>query len=176
MPNAEMCVVTSPAMNARLSDVQVLTVPSSVIQDTWRALREYGEERDEGFVLWLGRILGAEAIVDTAFVPPQQSIQSEDGVGYFVSTQTLFQLNVKLSQTGLKLLAQVHSHPGRAYHSTTDDAYAVVTTEGGYSIVVPNFASGKPVLSDCAVYRLENRKWRRLDARTSATRIAWAKK
>lgn len=167
-------VLASPRlMSSHLSQVHALRVPSRVIDETWRALRDYAEERNEGFVLWLGQLQDAEAVVDTAFVPPQESVQSEEGVGYFVTTETLFGLNVRLSETKLKLLAQVHSHPGRAYHSTTDDAYAVVTTEGGFSIVVPDFAADEPSPSRCAVYRLQGARWRQLTSRDVKNIMIW---
>lgn len=55
------------------------------------------------------------------------------------------------------LAAQVHSHPGRAFHSLYDDHQAVVRHEGALSIVVPRF--GKCVTVHnlqrlCAFYRL----------------------
>src|SRR5439155_4903701 len=94
-----------------------------------------------------------------AVVPRQKPISSEDGVGYFVSGETLFELNRHLSESGLRLIAQVHSHPQEAFHSEADDRYAIVTTEGGLSLVVPNFghASADPV--SWAVYRLHGQDW-----------------
>src|SRR5436309_1989201 len=35
--------------------------------------------------------------------------------------------------------AQFHTHPGVAYHSTTDDTWPMVGTPGFISIVVPRF-------------------------------------
>ena len=96
-------------------------------------------------------------------VPQQESISSEDGVGYFVNTQTLFLLNKALNETGVKLLAQVHSHPTEAYHSDADDQFAIVTAEGGLSLVVPDFGRVAPDLSLWAVYRLTDGFWRELN-------------
>ncbi|TKB28720.1 MAG: hypothetical protein E5V67_31885, partial [Mesorhizobium sp.] len=58
---------------------------------------------------------------------------------------------------GLTLLAQIHSHPGRAYHSTTDDAYAIATTVGCLSLVVPNFAREPFDFARVAAYRLDGK-------------------
>jgi proteasome lid subunit RPN8/RPN11 len=63
-------------------------------------------------------------------------------------------LNVFLHKRGERLFAQVHSHPGRAYHSPMDDRFAVVTAAGGLSLVVPDFAVRRFSVADCAVYRL----------------------
>lgn len=147
---------------AALASIQEVLVPDNVLSETWKALRGYGVRGLEGLVLWLGRIEAETATVAFAFVPPQSSISGEDGVGYFVTNETLFQLSRELERTGLRLLAQVHSHPAEAYHSSTDDAFAIVTNEGGWSIVVPNFAVGPAQLDVCAVYRLRAGTWRPL--------------
>ena len=58
--------------------------------------------------------------------------------------------------------AQVHSHPGRAFHSLADDHGAVIRHGGALSLVVPDFGLRTTVdrfLVDAKVYRLsdENR-------------------
>jgi hypothetical protein len=110
-----------------------------------------------------------KAYVSQAFVPKQKSISNEDGVGYFVSGETLFQLNRDLSETGLRLIAQVHSHPREAYHSEADDRYAIVTAEGGMSLVVPNFGRAPAQPTAWAVYRLHGRAWRELSPKEVGT-------
>ena len=130
-------------------------------------MREFGAHGWEVLVLWLGTIDGLtnEATVERAFVPDQKPISSEDGVGYFVTGQTLFKLNKGLSETGLRLIAQVHSHPRDAYHSAADDRYAIVTAEGGLSLVVPDFGKAEPDPNNWAVYRLQRRRWCELSAK-----------
>jgi hypothetical protein len=145
---------------ALLSGVSQFVVPTTVVQETLLSLQHYGASHCEGLVLWLGRIDDGRAIVVQSLTPPQKSISSEDGVGYFVEGETLFQLNVSLLETGLRLLAQVHSHPGRAYHSSTDDRYAIVTADGGLSLVVPDFGRAPPDPRRWAVYRLDRTRWR----------------
>ena len=136
---------------------------SGVLGETIEALRVYGSQGCEGLVLWLGRTNSDETcLVETAFLPPQNSIKSEDGVGYFVTSETLLALNRLLAETGLRLLAQVHSHPGRAYHSAADDQYCIVTVEGGLSLVVPDFGFGPADLSEWSIYRLKKSRWVRL--------------
>lgn len=160
-------------MLSDFASVSKLRVPRSVIVSTWKSLRSYGAQGFEGFVLWLGRLEGPLANVEVALVPPQSSIRGEDGVGYFVTSETLFQINRELHRTGLRLIAQVHSHPTEAYHSPTDDAYAVVTTEGGYSIVVPHFATYDPDPTECAIYRLRRGKWTELGLRDVNLGMDW---
>jgi hypothetical protein len=162
-----------PTTSSELAAAARLHVSRGVVDQTWEALRAFGKNGCEGFVLWLGRVERAAARVTVAIVPAQDSISGEEGVGYFVNGHTLFELNRALHQTGLRLLAQVHSHPGAAYHSSTDDAYAVVTTEGGFSVVVPDFAADDPDPSACAVYRLRRGSWIELGVRDIAECIRW---
>lgn len=149
-------------MTVRIDSVDQFLIASSVIEDTMQSLRVFGARHLEGLVLWLGKVEGRRAFVVQALTPPQESISSENGVGYFVTGETLFLLNRALSETGLRLLAQVHSHPTDAYHSETDDQFAIVTADGGLSLVVPDFASGEPDLTDWAVFRLVGGTWEEL--------------
>jgi len=155
-----------------LASAERLTIPRAVVEETAEALREYGEHGCEGLVLWVGRIVDKGTVTDArvthCVVPPQRSIRSEDGVGYFVSSETLFELNRVLSERQLRLLAQVHSHPTDAYHSSTDDRYAIVTAQGGFSIVVPDFGKHAEDPKTWAAYRLGPDGWTPLTADTAA--------
>jgi hypothetical protein len=146
----------------RLADVERIAVGAGVVVATIEALQEYGSEGLEGLVLWLGSVEGTFARVSRAIVPEQNPIRSESGVGYFVEGATLFDLNRALSTTGLRLIAQVHSHPGEAYHSDADDRYAIVTAEGGLSLVVPNFGRAPLDPNFWAIYRLKQGVWNEL--------------
>jgi hypothetical protein len=147
------------AKRASLNAVEIVHLPRRVLAETVRALQNFGRGGNEGLVLWVGRIEGTLATIQGCIVPPQQSIRSEDGIGYFLARETLFEVNRFLSDKGLRLIAQVHSHPTEAYHSAMDDRYAIVTTEGGFSLVVPYFARTEHTPSGWAVYRLRSARW-----------------
>jgi len=147
----------------RLAQVQVVELPEAIMVQTRDALREYGRRGYEGLVLWAGVIDGRFAAVKQAIIPEQNPIKNESGVGYFVESHVLFKLSRHLEKERLRLIAQVHSHPTDAYHSDTDDRYAIVTEDGGLSLVVPDFAIRPMTLDDCAIYRLHNRAWLELD-------------
>ena len=148
---------------ARLDSVQHISVDSAVIARTMQVLQAFGGEGFEGLVLWLGEVGETEARVTHAAVPEQRPVKGEDGLGYFVDSSALFELNIRLAETGLRLIAQVHSHPSEAYHSDTDDRYAIVTADGGLSLVVPNFGRAGAHPADWAVYRLNKGYWKELD-------------
>ena len=78
-------------------------------------------------------------------------------LGYLVSGETMFELNRLLSDTGTGS-SQTHSHPDEAYHSAADDRLAVVTTDGGFSLVAPDFGAGEP-FRGWAMYRLVRGRW-----------------
>lgn len=148
-----------------MKSLEKFFVSPEILKETSESLRSYGRQGCEGLVLWLGFMDDRTCRVEMIFVPPQDSIKSEDGVGYFVTSETLFTLNKLLLTTGLRLLAQVHSHPGWAYHSATDDRYCIVTVEGGFSIVVPDFGFGSSDLSKWATHRLFNGRWEKLSGK-----------
>jgi hypothetical protein len=59
-----------------------------------------------------------------------------------------------------RMVARIHSHPGEAFHSETDDANPVLTHQGALSIVVPWFGLGlRHGLDACAVYQLRRSNW-----------------
>ncbi len=155
----------TPPRPGSLAAVTTAHLPRAVLEQTVDELRTFGRRGNEGFALWLGTITADRARIEQCLVPQQNSIQSEDGVGYFIESQTLFAINRYLSERQLRLIAQVHSHPTEAYHSSTDDAYAVVTAEGGFSLVVPDFARGPASLATWAVYRLRQGRWTGLASR-----------
>ena len=135
-----------------------------MVRKTLQTMRDFGAHGCEALVLWLGVVRSSHAHVMTAFTPNQHPVKSESGVGYFVSGETLFELNRALADTGLRLIAQVHSHPGEAYHSAADDRYAIVTVDGGFSLVVPDFGQGAADPALWAVYRLIDGEWNELPA------------
>ena len=70
----------------------------------------------------------------------------------------------EISSKRLMIAAQVHSHPFGAFHSKTDDAWAIARHVGALSLVVPDFAlktSSVNFMEDAKLFRLtpENR-WR----------------
>jgi proteasome lid subunit RPN8/RPN11 len=138
-----------------------IAIRRQTIHEMLEQMRKFGKVGCELLVLWVGDVdsANAQAEVRQAFVPKQKPIKSEEGVGYFVESETLFQLNKDLAQTGLRLIAQVHSHPQEAFHSEADDRYAIMTAQGGLSLVVPNFGNAPPDPSCWAVYRLNGRDW-----------------
>ena len=59
-------------------------------------------------------------------------------------------------------MAQVHSHPGEAFHSPADDRWAIPRQVGALSIVLPFFAAGiseETFFEQAAVFTLSNNEF-----------------
>jgi hypothetical protein len=153
--------------------VDFVTVTRACADATQQHLRTAGQTGNEGLVVWSGTQDGSTFHVRTVTVPQQRPIRSAEGVCVVLDSEALHRMNVDLHKRRERLFAQVHSHPGRAYHSPMDDRYAVVTAAGGLSLVVPDFAVRPFNVSDCAVYRLASSgKWIEVPERKADRLIA----
>jgi hypothetical protein len=107
-------------------------------------------------VLWVSRWDKPELI--TGVVHPEH----EGHVGGFVlDDRWLNNFWLTLARENLGVRIQVHTHPGKAFHSPTDDAFPIIHTSGFLSLVIPNFALGP--ISFEAAYLTEIREdgsWR----------------
>jgi hypothetical protein len=141
-------------------EVNEVRAPKEVIADTQAHLREVGRKGLEGVALWAGKHTAGIFTVERAIIPSQKAFRTEQGLLYTVGPEELHRINVWLYENQMTLIAQIHSHPGAAYHSETDDSYPIVTTVGALSLVVPDFARAPFELENCAVYRLfSGRGW-----------------
>ena len=58
---------------------------------------------------------------------------------------------------------QVHTHPGRAFHSATDDRFPIVHLPGFLSLVIPNFGIGPVTLDGAYLAELtETGDWKKV--------------
>jgi hypothetical protein len=125
-----------------------LVVPLEIWERSLAMLREYGSERSEGLVFWGGVVNAAGGYITGLYLPRHAA----DGAHAMLTAEQSRWLLRSLRSRDEKLLAQVHSHPGAAYHSPGDDDGATSFHDGFISIVVPEFARGEPHLGQCAVF------------------------
>ncbi|WP_435626586.1 Mov34/MPN/PAD-1 family protein [Candidatus Ferrigenium straubiae] len=151
--------------------IQAVMVPRQVIEDGQEFMRAAGGMGREGMVLWAGRPEGPTFRVTDLVIPQQKGVSSRDGVCVIVEGVELARLNMELHKRQLQFIAQVHSHPGAAYHSEMDDEFAVATKIGCFSLVVPDFAKRPFSFNETAIYRINSAgEW--LDAPRSLFHIA----
>jgi proteasome lid subunit RPN8/RPN11 len=136
-----------------------LTVGANIIEKTVAYLRPKETDPCEAVVLWLGR----NHRVTEVFKPLQ--VVTVDS--FRIPFESMRQLMAHLRLARQRVIAQVHTHPGLAFHSEADDEWSIVRHEGAFSLVLPYFArstDSKSFLSDAAVYRLNAvDRWTRIE-------------
>lgn len=99
-------------------------------------LRTTGLAHREEAALLTGYILGkCVGLVTTVLLPYTES----SSVGCILPMDVTVECMDRMNQYGQIVLAQVHTHPGRAWHSDTDDHWAFTDSAGLFSIVIPAF-------------------------------------
>ena len=138
----------------------MIKASQAIVRETLLALQKAGQDGNEGIVLWLGNRFGGDAgTVQAAYVPLHQAEKDR----FWIPYEGMEALMARLRDDRLALLAQVHSHPGRAFHSEADDRWAIVRYAGALSIVAPSFArqtSPETFTQHCAFFQLtSNDTW-----------------
>jgi len=131
--------------------------------DTLKQLREAGSKGLECILYWIGKLSDEDNVVLTECLRP---LQTSTYSGFRVEPLTLAEVFVKLHKQRSLLVAAIHSHPGAAFHSFTDDRHPAIYEKGLTSIVVPNFGFIEEVdfIKKSAFFRYEEfYQWKELD-------------
>lgn len=127
--------------------------------DLLKAAQTLFEERGSHGLEGTAMIAGPPARL---VVPDQLARRTAYGVSVELTELGQWELATSL-EAGETYLARIHSHPGEAFHSSTDDRNPVITFEGAISIVVPYFGLGlRHGFDACAVLRLTGGAWKDL--------------
>lgn len=89
-------------------------------------------------MLWTSSWSAPDEIVEC--VHPQHAAHAG---GFSVNDSWLTAFWLELGRRSIGVRVQVHTHPGLAFHSATDDAFPIVHSVGFLSLVIPNFARGE---------------------------------
>jgi hypothetical protein len=112
-------------------------------------------------VVYLTGPLQEPSLIDGVIHPRH----SAGPAGYDLDSAAIAELWIELARDRRSVRAQVHTHPGPAFHSARDDRLALVHTPGFLSLVIPNFALGRVGLDGaCLVERNEDGDWVRVTA------------
>ncbi|HEX3511219.1 MAG TPA: hypothetical protein VHT27_08990 [Solirubrobacteraceae bacterium] len=112
-------------------------VAHGVLEQTFEHLRRCGEGRRECVVFLTGP-LEIPDLIDQAVHPSHRASAG----GYELASAGIADISTQLLAARRTVRAQVHTHPGVAYHSPHDDEFALVHTPGFLSLVIPRFALG----------------------------------
>lgn len=134
------------------------------IERTLAILKQAGEKKIECVVLWLANKQNGLLHVQSIYRP--QQIAEVDI--FRIPQESVSALLTHLRQNKLMVAAQVHTHPGRAFHSAADDKWAIIRHEGGLSLVIPSFATTTTpanFVRNSSVFRLsESNHWNEIPA------------
>ena len=132
-------------------------VPAGLLAESAEMLRSMSSEAQEAVLLWAGTQHASRVPVHRIIAPRQYTSR----VHFEVTMQERIRIIRELAERGEVLVAQLHTHPGPAFHSTTDDHRALPRHTGAISIVVANFAEAwKGDLLDASINRhLGQGKW-----------------
>ena len=134
-----------------------MRVRVEILEKSFETLRACGRGECECAVFWTGPQDkdGVDGV--------EHPVHQRSPYGYDVNDQWLTDLWKRLVVSKQTIKAQVHTHPGAAFHSATDDRWPIVSQPGFLSIVIPDFAMGDVSLKGAWIGRLgEDGTWRRV--------------
>lgn len=117
--------------------MSVVICTLETLRATIDVLRRGGERGEERVALWLSTATPRTPAPIVEMYEPDQIAE----VDYFrLPPATMRSLMNHLRATRRRIVAQIHTHPGRAYHSDVDAEWAIVRHVGALSLVLPRFA------------------------------------
>jgi hypothetical protein len=130
--------------------VSALRLPRPVLDASFRQLRECGAGRAECVLYWCA-FLGQPDLLTRAVHP----VHRAGPYGYEVDSAWVTSFFLELRRARQTARVQVHTHPGQAGHSRTDDQFALVPAAGFFSLVIPRFAGGPPGFAGTVLVRMQ---------------------
>ena len=122
---------------------------SSALDETFRILRVCGRGECECAAYWIGPS-DADSVNGV-----EHPVHRRSPFGYDINDTWLTDFWKYLAESRQSVKAQVHTHPGEAFHSASDDRWPIVSQAGFLSIVIPDFARGNVSLTDAWIGRLQ---------------------
>jgi hypothetical protein len=113
------------------------SLPRRVLEETFDYFRRCGGGRRECQVLWVSPWAAVDSI--SKAVHPRHAAHCG---GFVLEDRWLNDFYLTLARERLGIRIQLHTHPGAAFHSPTDDAFPIIHTVGFLSLVIPKFALG----------------------------------
>jgi hypothetical protein len=142
------------------------------LASTLAILRHGGQRGEERVALWLSSAAPRAPAPILEVYEPSQTAKADR---FYLPTSSMRVLLAHLRVSRLRIVAQIHTHPGRAFHSDIDAEWAIIRHCGALSLVLPNFAATttpENFLSQVATYeRSESGEWERRSNRGPSSRI-----
>ena len=142
-------------------------VGPNILQKSFETFRSCGRAECECAVFWTGphNTDGVDGV--------EHPVHRRSPYGYQVNDRWLTDFWKRLVVSKQTIKAQVHTHPGTAFHSATDDRWAIVSQPGFLSLVIPNLATGDISLEGAWIGRLgDDGAWRQVTPAEQAIVLA----
>ena len=124
----------------------ILTEPSvAALQSCMEPEIRQGQE---GIAYLLGQSDGTTTLIAAAIRPQARTTRGS----FAVASPAMAQIVRAAVSLGLQVAGQVHTHPGKAYHSAGDEKGARIAYRGYVSIVLPDYGRRLPALDGAAAY------------------------
>lgn len=141
------------------------SLPAEVLKQALDSLQTAGRTQREGIVLLLSSWGVSDGSVEIREAYTPHHLAEEDR--FWIPPQGIKAMMAHLRSRRYSVAGQIHTHPGRAFHSAADDLWAIPSKVGALSIVLPRFAAGLTAantLGRAAVYQLSTGgTWDRLN-------------
>ena len=139
-----------------LANIRTINIPIKVLDSTFDFLQKYGRKQLESHAIWVGKKTDTTFDILGTWFP----VQINSAISYEVPEEEEFRINVKLNKKKLITIAQIHTHPYSAFHSSVDDEGSELVLIDSLSIVIPNFGFiEKDDLTQWKVYRYTGKSW-----------------
>ncbi len=113
------------------------SLPRRMIEETFATFRSCGAGKRECQLYWASPWSDPSGL--THLIHPKHSSSSH---GLDLDSAWISKFWLELADRGLGVRVQVHTHPGEAFHSETDDAFPLIHEAGFLSLVISDFANG----------------------------------
>jgi hypothetical protein len=134
----------------------IYRLEDGVLEATFKHFRACGCGRRECQVLWLSSWDTPQDIARV--VHPRHNAHLG---GFVLDDQWLSEFWSELGDVNMGIRVQVHTHPGEAFHSPTDDAFPIIHRPGFLSLVVPNFGLGPVGFNEAFLTEIQpDGRWR----------------
>lgn len=140
-------------------------IPFLLWQFLLKDLRRRGDGKRESGAFLLGKRLPTRQVVKSYVLYDDLDPEALSTGIVVVGTQGIANLWRECRERGMHVLADIHTHPGIAKQSSSDQAHPMMKRAGHIALIVPRFAAGWHLsLSDVGVFEyLGDKQWRALD-------------
>ncbi|MDI1495072.1 MAG: hypothetical protein K8823_378 [Cenarchaeum symbiont of Oopsacas minuta] len=138
-------------------NIMKMVIPKSIVSKTFNFLQRHGKDGKEAHAVLAGFKENQTFVITHVLFPKQNN----STYTYEVLDGEDHKINVEMYKLGIIAIAQIHTHPANAYHSSIDDDGSVLVLPGSFSIVIPDYGYiNKMDINNWAVYRYIDLKWK----------------